>query len=224
MAAGHAPIRALHIRPRGAAKTFDGDPGRPTFWRLANAPLHPRFRGTPQRSFRLQDPHHPDYQTDRHERMVDVGLSTAAVPTYFRPLEHGGYVLVDGGVWANNATMLAVIEALPVSTSGAIRSMCSVSAVATILSSFPALKSSRAASGIGRKSCSPPCGCNAGGNQSDAAASWSRCGNAHRAAAFHAADPHGRLAALDARASSRRRTRPFTAWSAGRRYFPPLAG
>jgi hypothetical protein len=44
--------------------------------------------------------------------MVNVGLATAAAPTYFRPLEHGGYTLVDGGVWANNPIMLAVIEAM----------------------------------------------------------------------------------------------------------------
>ena len=44
--------------------------------------------------------------------MVDVGLATAAAPSYFRPLEHRGYTLVDGGVWANNPIMLALIEAL----------------------------------------------------------------------------------------------------------------
>ena len=44
--------------------------------------------------------------------MTTVGLATSAAPTYFRPLEHGGYTLVDGGVWANNPIMLAVIEAL----------------------------------------------------------------------------------------------------------------
>jgi predicted acylesterase/phospholipase RssA len=44
--------------------------------------------------------------------MVNVALATAAAPTYFRPLEHSGYTLLDGGVWANNPIMLAVIEAL----------------------------------------------------------------------------------------------------------------
>ena len=62
--------------------------------------------------FVFKTPHHPDYQIDRHERMVTVGLATSAAPTYFRPLEHDGYVLVDGGVWANDPVMLAVIEAL----------------------------------------------------------------------------------------------------------------
>jgi hypothetical protein len=44
--------------------------------------------------------------------MVKVALSTSAAPTYFRPLEHNGYTLVDGGVWANNPVMLALVEAL----------------------------------------------------------------------------------------------------------------
>lgn len=72
----------------------------------------PAFEGKHSEVFVFKTPHHPDYRTDRFERMVNVGLATAAAPTYFRPLEHGGYTLVDGGVWANNPIMLAVIEAL----------------------------------------------------------------------------------------------------------------
>lgn len=72
----------------------------------------PAFEGRHSEVFVFKTPHHADYKTDRFERMVTVGLATAAAPTYFRPLEHGGYTLVDGGVWANNPVMLAVIEAL----------------------------------------------------------------------------------------------------------------
>jgi uncharacterized protein len=72
----------------------------------------PAFEGKHSEVFVFKTPHHPDYKFDRFERMVTVGLATSAAPTYFRPLEHGGYTLVDGGVWANNPTMLAVIEAL----------------------------------------------------------------------------------------------------------------
>ena len=60
----------------------------------------------------FKTPHHQDYKFDRFEHMVKVALATSAAPTYFRPLEHNGYTLVDGGVWANNPAMLAVIEAL----------------------------------------------------------------------------------------------------------------
>jgi patatin-like phospholipase/acyl hydrolase len=72
----------------------------------------PAFEGAHSEVFVFKTPHHRDYRIDRFERMVHVALATAAAPTYFRPLEHGGYTLVDGGVWANNPIMLAVIEAL----------------------------------------------------------------------------------------------------------------
>jgi predicted acylesterase/phospholipase RssA len=72
----------------------------------------PAFEGQRSEVFVFKTPHHPACQTDRHERMVNVGLATAAAPTYYRPFEQGGYLLVEGDVWANNPVMLAVIEAL----------------------------------------------------------------------------------------------------------------
>jgi uncharacterized protein len=72
----------------------------------------PAFEGKHSEVFVYKTPHHPDYKIDRFESMVKVALATSAAPTYFRPLEHKGYTLVDGGVWANNPVMLAVIEAL----------------------------------------------------------------------------------------------------------------
>ncbi len=44
--------------------------------------------------------------------MVDMALATSAAPTIYRPLESGGYRLIDGGAWANNPVMLAVVEAM----------------------------------------------------------------------------------------------------------------
>jgi uncharacterized protein len=72
----------------------------------------PAFEGKHSEVFVFKTPHHRDYKFDRLEPMVKVALATAAAPTYFRPLEHNGYTLVDGGVWANNPVMLAVIEAM----------------------------------------------------------------------------------------------------------------
>jgi predicted acylesterase/phospholipase RssA len=72
----------------------------------------PAFEGKYSEVFVFKTPHHPDYKIDRLEPMVKVALATSAAPTYFRPLEHNGYTLVDAGVWANNPVMLAVIEAL----------------------------------------------------------------------------------------------------------------
>jgi len=72
----------------------------------------PAFEGAHSEVYVFKTPHHLDYKTDRFEKMVTVALATAAAPTYFRPLEHNNYVLVDGGTWANNPIMLGVVEAL----------------------------------------------------------------------------------------------------------------
>lgn len=43
---------------------------------------------------------------------VDAGRATAAAPTYFPSEGFGGRALVDGGIFANNPTIAAVVEAL----------------------------------------------------------------------------------------------------------------
>lgn len=53
-----------------------------------------------------------DYKKDRFERMVNVALATSAAPTYLRAVQNNGYLMVDGGLWANNPVMNAVTEAL----------------------------------------------------------------------------------------------------------------
>lgn len=72
----------------------------------------PCFDGCHSEVYVFKTPHHPDYRTDRFDPMIRAALATAAAPVYFRPLVEGGYTFVDGGVWANNPSMLAVIEAL----------------------------------------------------------------------------------------------------------------
>jgi patatin-like phospholipase/acyl hydrolase len=72
----------------------------------------PSFEGRHGEPWLYKTPHHPDYRIDRHEKMVKVGLATAAAPTFFRSLEHDGYVMVDGGLWANNPVMNAIVDAL----------------------------------------------------------------------------------------------------------------
>lgn len=72
----------------------------------------PAFDGTHSEVFVYKTPHHEDYRFDRFEKMINIGLATSAAPTFFQPFKNAGYQLVDGGVWANNPIMLAVIEAL----------------------------------------------------------------------------------------------------------------
>ncbi len=44
--------------------------------------------------------------------IVDAALATAAAPTFFPPYELDGRALVDGGVYAANPTVAAIVEAL----------------------------------------------------------------------------------------------------------------
>lgn len=72
----------------------------------------PSFDGRYGEPYVFKTPHHPDYKKDRHERLVDVGLSTAAAPTIFAAVKRNGYVFADGGIWANNPAMIGVVDAL----------------------------------------------------------------------------------------------------------------
>lgn len=61
----------------------------------------------------FKTPHLPGLSRDRGLRVVDVLLATTAAPTYFPHAKLGiGSAYVDGGLWANNPTMVAIAEAL----------------------------------------------------------------------------------------------------------------
>ncbi len=60
----------------------------------------------------FKTPHHPGYTLDGDERMSAVAAATSAAPTYFTPFQQGGYTYLDGGIWTNNPTMTALVEAL----------------------------------------------------------------------------------------------------------------
>lgn len=72
----------------------------------------PAFEGRHGEPWIYKTPHHPDYNRDRHASMVTVGLATAAAPTFFEALPNNGYVMIDGGLWANNPVMNALVDAL----------------------------------------------------------------------------------------------------------------
>lgn len=56
--------------------------------------------------------HHPDYRRDWKENAVTVARATSAAPTFLEGLEHAGRHFWDGGVFANNPIMMAVVDAL----------------------------------------------------------------------------------------------------------------
>ena len=51
------------------------------------------------------------FDRDKDIRLVDAILASCAAPTYFKPHEMGDYFLADGGLWANNPALMAMIEA-----------------------------------------------------------------------------------------------------------------
>ncbi|WP_160004740.1 CBASS cGAMP-activated phospholipase [Rhizobium sp. 18055] len=72
----------------------------------------PSFEGEYGEPFLYKTPHHPDYQKDRHKALVDIAQHTAAAPSYFAAVENHGYQMLDGGIWANNPIMEALVDVL----------------------------------------------------------------------------------------------------------------
>jgi hypothetical protein len=72
----------------------------------------PSFEGLHGEPFIYKTPHHPDYQKDRHKKFAHVALHTTAAPSYYPAVDDDGYVMLDGGIWANNPVMNALVDAL----------------------------------------------------------------------------------------------------------------
>jgi len=61
----------------------------------------------------FKTPHHPHYLHHADLAAVDAALATSAAPTYFPAHTiKGRGTFVDGGLWANCPTMVALVEAL----------------------------------------------------------------------------------------------------------------
>lgn len=72
----------------------------------------PSFEGKYGEPFLYKTPHHPDYRNDRHKKFAHVALHTTAAPSYFPGVDDDGHIMIDGGLWANNPIMNAVVDAL----------------------------------------------------------------------------------------------------------------
>lgn len=55
--------------------------------------------------------HHDRLRRDHRELMVDVAMATTAAPLFLPVFQLRNNRLIDGGVWANNPTLIAVAEA-----------------------------------------------------------------------------------------------------------------
>lgn len=63
----------------------------------------------------FKTPHHERLRRDWKEPMWKVALATSAAPTYFPAFQGIDHIrLIDGGLWANNPTMIGIVEAMAV--------------------------------------------------------------------------------------------------------------
>jgi len=62
--------------------------------------------------YTFKTPHHERLRRDGRETMVDVALAATAAPTYFPAFHLRHHRLVDGGLWANNPSLVGVVEAV----------------------------------------------------------------------------------------------------------------
>lgn len=52
----------------------------------------------------------PKYVRDKNVAVSDAVLASCSAPTYFRPHTMGTYRVADGGLWANNPSLIAVAD------------------------------------------------------------------------------------------------------------------
>lgn len=60
----------------------------------------------------FKTPHHPRLTRDWKVPMLDVARATSAAPTFFAPAYVDSQHLIDGGIWANNPSVVAIAEAV----------------------------------------------------------------------------------------------------------------
>lgn len=60
----------------------------------------------------FKTPHHPDFEMDWKVPMTDVAMATSAAPTYLPIHNIGEYDFIDGGIWGNTPTMVALTDIL----------------------------------------------------------------------------------------------------------------
>jgi uncharacterized protein len=60
----------------------------------------------------FKTPHHERLRRDWKIPMADVAMATSAAPAYFAAAQVDGHRLVDGGVWANNPSVVGITEAV----------------------------------------------------------------------------------------------------------------
>jgi len=72
----------------------------------------PSYEGKFGEVYIFKTPHHPRFFLDKNESITNIALATSAAPANFKPFIKGGYIHVDGGLFANNPIMVGIVDAL----------------------------------------------------------------------------------------------------------------
>lgn len=72
----------------------------------------PAFVGPDPQIAVFKTDHHSDYQIDWQSKAWEIARATSAAPTFFAGHKSQNSFFLDGGVWANNPIMCAVVEAI----------------------------------------------------------------------------------------------------------------
>lgn len=54
----------------------------------------------------------PGFVRDKNIKLAEAVLASCSVPLFFNPIKVNEYLLADGGLWANNPTLVSLVEAL----------------------------------------------------------------------------------------------------------------
>jgi hypothetical protein len=114
-----APLLRMFCAPKYDAETLRAEVSKAFVLkhprrRVTNAECRlvlPACTGTTGEPTLLTTNHHADRRAHRDDYLDELAVATAAAPTYFRSAKIGGASYLDGGLWANNPVMAAIIEA-----------------------------------------------------------------------------------------------------------------
>lgn len=72
----------------------------------------PSYDLSVRRPYLFKTDHHPDYRIDWQRPAWEIGMATSAAPTFYRyHASSWNTCYVDGGIWANNPTLVGALEA-----------------------------------------------------------------------------------------------------------------
>jgi len=95
----------------------EGSKEEPLLGNSSKRIIIPSFYAANSQPRLLKTPHDKRYRSDWKLPMWAVAMATSAAPTYLPSFKYGGNTYLDGGLWANNPSLVGVVEALEMGAS-----------------------------------------------------------------------------------------------------------